>query len=117
MAPEKCSYLISSLAYKTGENGKKGVKREELNLKLYASLHNNPTFLGMRFDKFMCCINQVKYVKEKCNERLNIIKVLSHPSWKIDKNTLLQLYKSLVRSLIEGCHYFSTALFLQPVEK
>ena len=57
----------------------------------------------------MCCKNQVKYVKEKCNERLNIIKVLSHSSWKIDKNTLLQLYKSLVRSLIEY------SLFMYPL--
>ena len=104
MAPEKCSYIIFSLYYKAGVNGKKGIKKETLDLKLYGKNilpDNSPIFLGMRFDKYMSCKNQIDYIKSNGNDRLNIIKVLSHPSWKIDQKTLLKLYKSLVRSLLD----------------
>ena len=104
MAPEKCSYTIFSLSYKSGDKGTKGVIKEELNLSMYnksISKNNEPLFLGMRFDKYMCFKNQVKYLKKSCNDRLNIIKVLSHKSWNIDTFTLLNLYKSLVRSLLD----------------
>ena len=63
----------------------------------------------MRFDKYMSCKNQVKHIKERCNERLNIIKVLSHHSWKINQDTLIQIYKSLIRSLIDY------SLFIYPL--
>ena len=49
----------------------------------------------------MCFRNQIKYVKDKCNDRLNIIKILSHHSWKIDIDSSIKLYKSLVRSLLD----------------
>ena len=34
-------------------------------------------------------------------ERLKIVKILSHKSWKLNSKTLIQIYYSLVRSIIE----------------
>ena len=102
MAPEKCSYTIFSRYYKAGDKGKKGIQRESFDLFLYDAKipnQNSPLFLGLRFDKYFCFKDQINYLKETCNDRLNIIKVLSHYSWKINTKTLTQLYKSLLQAL------------------
>ena len=60
MAPEKCNYIIFSLAYKAGEKGTKGVTKEKFDLTLYGEklkINNSPIFLGMRFDKHLCFKN------------------------------------------------------------
>ena len=67
------------------------------------------TFLGLRFDKHLTFKNQIAHLKKSCNERLNVLKVLSHHSWYIDKPTMIQLYKSLVRSLLDY------SLFIYPI--
>ena len=33
--------------------------------------------------------------------RLNIIRILTHKSWGLNKSTLVQIYKSLIRSVME----------------
>ena len=70
---------------------------------------NNVTFPGLRFDKFLTFKNQIRYLKTQGYNRLNIIKVLSHKQWKIDHNTLIQIYKTMVRSL------FDYSLFIYPL--
>jgi hypothetical protein len=37
--------------------------------------------------------------------RLNIIKILSHRSWKLSKNTLVNIYRSLIGSLFDYIHF------------
>ena len=104
MAPEKCCYIILSHYSKSGENGKKGIKQEKFDLFLYGKkipIDNNPTFLGMTFDKYLSFKNQISFLINSCNDRLDIIKVLSHKSWNINSETLIKLYKSLVRSIID----------------
>ena len=104
MAPEKCFYTIFSQNLKGGDKGLKGVRKEKFNLYLYGTkllCNNDPVFLGMRFDKYMSFNNQIAHIKKSCSDRLNIIKRLSHESWKINTKTLIQLYKSLIRSLID----------------
>ena len=104
MAAEKCFYTIFSQNLKGGDKGLKGVKKERLNLYLNGTQlisNNDPVFLGMRFDKYMSFKNQISHIKKSCSDRLNIIKRLSHESWKINTKTLIQLYKSLIRSLID----------------
>ena len=104
MAPEKCAYSIFSNNRKAGEKGTKGHNKEKLTLKIYEkniNLKNDMTFLGIRFDKFLTFSNQISYLKTSCNQRLNVLKTLSHKSWNLDVKTLLQLYKSLVRSLLD----------------
>ena len=98
MAPEKCSYLIFSKNKKTGYS-------EKLDIKLYNKSipmepENNTRFLGIRFDKHFSFKNQVAYLKDVCNDRINVLKILSHRSWQINHSTLINIYKLLIRSII-----------------
>jgi hypothetical protein len=43
----------------------------------------------------------VEEIVNKCNNRLNIIKILSHKSWKLETNTLKAIYYSLIISIID----------------
>lgn len=61
----------------------------------------NPKFLGIRFDRHLTFTNQIEYLKDACVNRLNIIKILSHKSWHLSKTTLVQIYNTLIRSIIE----------------
>ena len=51
----------------------------------------------------------LKLRKLNCTSRLNIIRFLTQKSWGLNKATLVQIYKSLIRSVIEyiGLSYFS----------
>ena len=40
-------------------------------------------------------------MKAKCLKALNLLKVLSHTSWGADRTTLLNLYRSLIRSKLD----------------
>ncbi|RNA21073.1 RNA-directed DNA polymerase from mobile element jockey-like [Brachionus plicatilis] len=41
----------------------------------------------------------IEEIKERCNSRLNLIKILSNKKWGLDLNTLGNLYKSLIGSI------------------
>ena len=43
----------------------------------------------------------LKELKAKCLQRLNIIKILSHRSWKLNYKTLVSVYNSLLGSVID----------------
>jgi hypothetical protein len=106
-APTKTKYLIFS-------RNKTGSKNECFNLKIYGQPilkeeQNDPKFLGIRFDKQLSFRNQVSYLKKTCDDRLNILKVLSNKWWGLEKNTLVILYKSLIRSILDY------SLFMYPV--
>ena len=95
-APHKCNYLVFS---KNNIN-----ESEKLKLRLNNTLlkyDNNPTFLGIRFDNHLTFINQIKYLQQTCNQRLNIIKILSHSSWKLSVKSLVNIYYTLIRSVID----------------
>jgi hypothetical protein len=61
----------------------------------------DPTFLGIRFDKHLSFKNQLRYLKESCLKRMNVLKVLSNKSWGLSTETLNNVYNSLIRSLLE----------------
>lgn len=64
-------------------------------------------FLGLTFDYKLSFIPQVDIINKKCSRALNIIKFLCGTWWGSDPETLLTLYKSLVRSIIEyGCFIY-----------
>ena len=52
----------------------------------------------------------INYLTETAAKRLNIIRVLSHKSWKLDQSTLIQIYNTLIRSLFDYSSIFSSAL-------
>jgi hypothetical protein len=107
VAPEKCSYIIFSQNRKTGT-------LEKLVLPLYEKfiereITNNVKFLGIRFDRLFSFKNQADFIKESSVKRLNVLKILSHPSWHLNNQVLVNIYKSLVRSIIDY------SLFLFPI--
>ena len=46
-------------------------------------------------------LKQINHVIKGGSDRLNVIKTLSHPLWGLKQETFLNLFKSLVRSLID----------------
>ena len=74
-------------------------------------IHNDPTlhlygsqipvvveskFLGVIFDRKLSFIPHIRYIKA-----LNLLRVLSSSSWGADRTTLLHLYRSLIRSMLD----------------
>ena len=56
----------------------------------------------MKFDRRLNFGAQIENVKAKVADRLNLMKILFYdPSWRLPEHTLIQLYKSLIRSIIE----------------
>lgn len=99
IAPHKCNYIIFSLNKNTGYD-------EKLNISMYGKEiaqeeKNNIKFLGIRFDKHLCFKNQIDFIKKTSNSRLAILKILAHKSWKLNTTTLVNIYKTLVRSIID----------------
>lgn len=62
---------------------------------------NQVKFLGLIFDTKLSFLPHLKYLKTNCQNSLNILKVISHTDWGADKQTLLMLYRSLVRSKLD----------------
>ena len=71
---------------------------------------NQVKFLGVIFDSKLSFLPHIKYLKNSCQNGLNILKVISHTDWGADKETLLRLYQSLVRSELDyGCIVYGSA--------
>ena len=58
-------------------------------------------FLGLIWDTKLTFKNHIAYLRKKCQKSLNLLKVLSHTDWGADSDTLLKLYRSLVRSKLD----------------
>ncbi len=104
-APHKCNYLVFS-NNSLNESEKLKLRLNGVTLKY----DNNPTFLGIRFDNHLTFSNQVKYLQQTCNKRLNLLKILSHKSKKMTQKTLIQIYFTLIRSVIEYSAIIAPAL-------
>jgi hypothetical protein len=96
MAAEKCNYIIFS---STKKNLTNKLKFKMFNKDLTPS--DNICFLGIRFDHNLSFKNQVEFLKKNCQQRLNCLKILSHKTWKLSKDTLKQIYYALVRSVLD----------------
>ena len=67
-------------------------------------------FLRIIFDKKLTFIPHLKYLKMKCNKTLQLMRVVAHKEWGADRNTLLSLYRSLIRSKLDyGCIIYRSA--------
>jgi len=52
----------------------------------------------------------LRYLKDKCTKALNFLRVVAHTSWGADQQTLLHLYRSLIRSKLDyGCIVYGSA--------
>ena len=95
MAPEKCSYIIFS------GNPSKNQKLSLNLLKKNIPYTDNPIFLGIKFDESLCFNSHIEFIRSRCQDRINIIKILSHRSWKLSIKTLTGIYNALVGSIID----------------
>ena len=62
---------------------------------------NSYKYLGLFFDKKLTFIPHIDYIKKKCNQALQLIRVVAHTDWGANKETLLKLYRTLIRSKID----------------
>ena len=91
--------MIFSKNKKTGasdelylEIGNERIKKDE---------NNNIKFLGIRFDFMLSFKNQIDYLITTIRKRMNILKVISHKSWFLKTETLANIYKILIRSVLD----------------
>ena len=67
-------------------------------------------FLGLIWDTKLTFEPHINYLKARCQNSLNFLKVLSRTEWGADRTTLLKLYCSLVRSKLDyGCIVYGSA--------
>jgi len=61
-------------------------------------------FLGLVFDRKLTFVPYLWYLRTKCLKALNLLRVVAHTSWGGAQQTLLHLYRSLIRSKLDyGC--------------
>ena len=96
-APQKTKVTIFSA--KTDK-----VLISSVNLKLNGitiTHEKNPKFLGVVLDSNMNFESHVESVRQKATNRLSILKILGHSTWKLNKDTLKKVYYSLILSLMD----------------
>ena len=96
-APNKCNYMVFT-------RDKRKSFHDVFDLELCGSKLkkvNEVKFLGITFDRYLSFKYHFDNIRERCIDRLNIIKVLSHKQSKLSQNTLLNTYKLLVQSLMD----------------
>jgi len=64
-------------------------------------VENKAKFLGLIFDSRLTWNDHIKYTVDKCNKRLNLMRAVAGNAWGASKKTLLLIYRSLIRSIIE----------------
>ena len=67
-------------------------------------------FLGLIFDDKLNFRAHIKYLKKRCAQALNVLKVLASTDWGSNKDTLLSIYRALIRSKLDyGCFIYGAA--------
>jgi ribonuclease HI len=64
-------------------------------------LADKAKFLSIWFDRKLNFKAHIDYVRNKCQKSLNLLKILAHYSWGADRKTLLQLFRSFIRSTLD----------------
>ena len=59
---------------------------------------NEYKFLGIIFDKKLSFILHIKYLKNKSTWAQQLLRVVAHTKWGADRQTLIKLYRTLLRS-------------------
>ena len=66
--------------------------------------------MGIIFDEKLCFDNHVEKIRDKCLKRLNIIKIISHKSWKLTERTKTNIYRALIGSIIDYSFFTESCL-------
>jgi len=62
---------------------------------------NQCKFLGLTLDNKLTYIPHIKRLKQNCTRTLNVMKSLSGTEWGADREPLLMIYRSLIRSKLD----------------
>jgi len=74
------------------------------------NLQDEVKFLGMIVDRKFSWLPHIKALKTKATKAMNLLKCLSGMSWGADRQSLLMLYRSVVRSKLDyGCIVYQAA--------
>ena len=66
--------------------------------------------MGLIFDKKLNFLAHIKDLRLRCMKTLRVMKVLSSREWGSDSDTLLQVYRTLIRSKLDyGCFVYGSA--------
>ena len=58
-------------------------------------------FLGVIFDKKLSFIPHIMALRKKCQNSLNLLRVVGHKDWGADRMVMLRLYHALIRSKLD----------------
>ena len=74
------------------------------------TVEESTNFLGLWWDSHLSFKKHISVLKTQCKEALNLILVVAHMKWGGDRDTLLMLYRKIVRSKLDyGCIVYGTA--------
>lgn len=91
----KTTYTIFSRSYKV-------IEPIELTLENHPLIRTNSTkILGLTFDSKLTWKNHIEDLILDCKKRINILKVLSSTKWGADQESLIRVYRGLIRSKID----------------
>ena len=78
-------------------------------------LEKSVKFLGVILDKKLTWKEHIENVIERCKTRINLLRALSGTDWGSSKKTLLMLYRSVIRPIIDygSIAYDSAAAYLK----
>ena len=60
-----------------------------------------PKLLGVVLDQHLTFGKHVDHIRDRCASRLNILRIISHKSWRLSTRTLLTTYQCLIGSIID----------------
>ena len=67
-------------------------------------------FLGLIFDRMLNWQDHIDYLKGKCLKAINLLSIISKGNKETDSETLLRIYRALIRSKLDyGCEVYGTA--------
>ncbi|RNA31662.1 RNA-directed DNA polymerase from mobile element jockey-like [Brachionus plicatilis] len=73
----------------------------QIGIRTFHSKTNHFKLIHSKKNFFIASTSMIEEIKEHCNSRLNLIKILSNKKWGLDLNTLGNLYKSLIGSILD----------------
>ena len=65
------------------------------------SFEKSVKFLGVIFDCKLTWNEHIRYVSDRCSKRINLLRALTGTDWGANKKTLIMLYRTLIRSIID----------------
>ena len=76
----------------------------------FLPVEESTKFLGLWLDSPLSFKKHISVLKTQCKEALNLNRVVAHLKWGGDRNTLLMLYRAIVRSKLDyGFIVYGTA--------